>query len=405
LTKFLRRNFDQAFDDERGFRTARAPIGIDRHGVGIDGVYFAVDGRQIVLARQQRRVEIGRDRRREGRHVGAQIGDRLDAECRHLAAVAEGEFRVGDVVAAMGVGQKSLGALAHPLDRTADPLGRPQADDLFGIDEDLGTETTAHIGGDDAQLVLRRHAHECRDDEPRHMRVLGRVPQGEVLIARIVLADRRPRLHGVGHQAVVDDVELGHMFGRGERGIDRAGLAEMPLKDRVSGHRLMDLRRTRLLGLGGIDHRRQDLVADLDLLRRVARLPPCLGDHDGDRIARIAGLAVGDGGMRRHLHRRAVLGMDHPAADQVADLVAGEVGAGEHGQDAGHLCGGRRVDRVDLGVRVRRAQKMDVRLPGPADVVGILALAGDEAEIFLAAHRRADAGRAHGRSPPELFQP
>src|SRR5205823_13330699 len=41
---------------------------------------------------------------------------------------------------------------------------------------------------------------------------------------------------------------------------------------------------------------------------------------------------------------------------------------------------------------------MDVGLSGPRDVVGILALAGDEPEIFLAADCRADPGRAHGVS-------
>ena len=35
-----------------------------------------------------------------------------------------------------------------------------------------------------------------------------------------------------------------------------------------------------------------------------------------------------------------------------------------------------------------------------AHVVGVLALAGDETDVFLAAHRRADPGRAHGGLPP-----
>ena len=41
---------------------------------------------------------------------------------------------------------------------------------------------------------------------------------------------------------------------------------------------------------------------------------------------------------------------------------------------------------------------MNVCLAGAVDIVGVLALAGDEPEIFLAADCRADPGRAHGVS-------
>src|SRR5439155_571734 len=89
-------------------------------------------------------------------------------------------------------------------------------------------------------------------------------------------------------------------------------------------------------------------------------------------------------------------GMDHPAADEIADLVGSKLGAGEHREHARHRLRGLGVDRLDLRVRVRRPQKMDIGLARPVDVVGVLALAGDKAEVFLAAHRRADTGRAHG---------
>ena len=57
--------------------------------------------------------------------------------------------------------------------------------------------------------------------------------------------------------------------------------------------------------------------------------------------------------------------------------------------------------RLDVGVRVRRAHEHGVGLARAVDVVGVLALAGDEALVFLAAYGRADAGCAHG-VPPEI---
>src|SRR6516162_2791760 len=50
-------------------------------------------------------------------------------------------------------------------------------------------------------------------------------------------------------------------------------------------------------------------------------------------------------------------------------------------------------------MRVRRAHEHRVGLAWPIDVVGVLALAGDEALIFLAPNGSADAGGGHGCPP------
>ena len=184
--KFLRRNFagsmpelarrhlDEALDDEGGLRPAGTAIGVDRSGVGVDRVDLGIDRRDVVLAGQQRRVEVGRHGRREGRHVGAEIGDGVHPQAGDLAVLVDGELGMGDVVAAMRVGQEGLGAVARPLDRPADALGRPDADRLLGIDEDLGAEAAADVGRDDAQLVLGRDADEGREHEAGDVRVLAR---------------------------------------------------------------------------------------------------------------------------------------------------------------------------------------------------------------------------------------
>ncbi len=227
------------------------------------------------------------------------------------------------------------------------------------------------------------------------MRVLRRIPQCERAHAGIVFADRGARLDGVGHQAIIDDVELGDVLGRLERGIGCFGVAEAPLIDGVVRRDVVDARRALLLRSGGVGDRRQHRVIDFDLLGGVARPRQRLADHDGDRVADMAGFAIGKNGMRRHFHRRAILGVDHPAADQIADLVAGELRAGEHREHAGHGGGGFGVDRFDRRVRMRRADEIGKSLARPVDVVGVMARAGDEAAIFLATHRCADTGSTH----------
>ena len=184
----------------------------------------------------------------------------------------------------------------------------------------------------------------------------------------------------------------------GERRFGRLLVAEMPLVDRVVRRDVMDQRRALRLRLRRIGDRGQHLVIDLDLLARVLRLRQRLGDHHRDGVADVIRLLVGDRRMRRHLHRRAVLRRDRPAADQIADLVGREIGAGQHRDDARHALRFRAVDLPDLRVRVRRADEIDVGLARTIDVVGVLALAGDEPVVFLAADCRADPGRAHGVS-------
>ena len=147
---------------------------------------------------------------------------------------------------------------------------------------------------------------------------------------------------------------------------------------------------------GGIGDRRQHLVIANHLLGRIAGLRQGFRHHHRDRVAHMAGLAGRQRRMRRHLHRAAVLGMDQPAADQVADLVGGELGAGEHRQHARHRGGGFVVDLLDTGMGVRRAHEIGMRLAGPRDIGGVVALAGDETLVLFTAHRRADPGRAHG---------
>ena len=112
------------------------------------------------------------------------------------------------MIATVGIGEEGFRAFARPLDgTTAHPLRGPETDDFFGVNEDLRTEAAAHIRCDDPEFVLRAQSMEGRDDEPCHMGVLACGIERVVIIARIIGADGSPGLHGIGDQAVVDNVE------------------------------------------------------------------------------------------------------------------------------------------------------------------------------------------------------
>ena len=253
----------------------------------------------------------------------------MHLQCGDLALAVERHLRLGDVIAAMRVADEALRALAGPFHRPAELARRPQADDLLRIDEDLRAEAAADIGRDDAQLVFGRHADEGGDHQPRDVRVLRCVPQRQAAAAGVVFGDCGARLHRIRHQPVVDELELGDVLGVLERGVGRIGVADVPVVDRVVRRDFVNERRALGGGLDGIDDRGQHLVIDHHLLGGVLGLRQRIGDHHGDRVADVIGLADGDRRVRRHLHRRAVLRQHSPAADQVAELVLGELRAGE----------------------------------------------------------------------------
>ena len=179
-----RRRLDDGLEQIGRFRSPGAAVGVDRRGVGVDRIDRAVDRRRLVLTGEQRAVQVGRDARREGRQIGAHVGDGVHLERGEVAVGVHGQLGVGDVVAPVGVREEALGALGGPLHRPAEPLRREQADALLGVDEDLGAEAAAHVRRDHAQLVLRRDADERRDHQARDVRVLAGGVEREALGCR-----------------------------------------------------------------------------------------------------------------------------------------------------------------------------------------------------------------------------
>jgi len=224
------------------------------------------------------------------------------------------------------------------------------------------------------------------------------------------LGNGRARLHRGRHQALADEIELHAMRGFREGLLDLGGIAIAHRADDVVGRVRPDRGRAGLDGFQGIHHRGQHLVADLDRLRR-ALCQHARGRNDRrDRLAGKAYNLMGEQPARRHRHRRAVGPLEDRECRQCADVILHQILAGEHGFDARH--GGRRagVDRLDLRMRMRRAQHMEPERAVVQLVVDELSLPGDQPKIFqaldgLSRTKTHIAGKnIHKSGPPSVWQ-
>ena len=123
------------------------------------------------------------------------------------------------MVSAMGIAQKCFGSVAGPLDISVEFFRRPCQADIFSIQINFGSETSAHIGRDDPNFVFRQTHDESRHQQPLHVGVLVGNPQRVFVVGAAVGANGSTRLHGIGHQPVVDQIQLGHMGGMGKCGV------------------------------------------------------------------------------------------------------------------------------------------------------------------------------------------
>ena len=222
--KFCRRNFhpiharcrapriDQPFEQKGRLRPAGAAIGVDRHGVGEHRLHLDIDRRRLVHAGQQRGVQIGRHRRREGGEIRAHVAERVHAQREEIALASSASSAVltwsrpcaSDMNASVRSAVHFTGRLQL--------AGGPGDDRLLGIVIDLAAEAAADIRRDHAQLVLGDLQHESAHQQPDHVRVLAGGVQRVVAGRRIEIAERRARLHRVRDQPVVGQVQL-HDFG------------------------------------------------------------------------------------------------------------------------------------------------------------------------------------------------
>ena len=125
-------DINEAFDHIGGFRPAGPAIGVDRQRIGEHAAQPDVATRNVVDAGQHFRPDIGNEGR-IARQIRAHVGQRIDIERKKAASFVERELGSGDVVTALGVGEKMLAALRNPFDRPAQALGGLRRKGVFPV--------------------------------------------------------------------------------------------------------------------------------------------------------------------------------------------------------------------------------------------------------------------------------
>ena len=357
-----------------------------------DEAFFTGTAAEVTPIRELDRLPIG-------------IGSREEFYTALFAVFVKRQFGFGDVVAAMGIADKGLAAVGRPLDVAVELFRGPGQAHVFGIQVDLGAEAATDIRRNHTHLVFGQAQDESAEDQPDDMRILRGGVDRCAVGAGIILADGAARLHRIGRQAVVHQLDLGDMGGRGKGLFRRCLVAKFPVVAQVAGRIGMHLRCAGLECGTHIDHRSQDFVIDFDDFAGIARLAGAARDHHGHQVADISHMVDGDDVVTRCLVWIALLVLDRPAADQPADLVGSHILAGVDGDDTGHLACGIGVDRPDFRERMRRPQEHGVKLTRAIDVICVMALTRNEAEIFLATDCLTDALVCHNALPPHCLCP
>ena len=187
---------DQALDDVGDLGIARAAIGVDGRGVGVDAEHPAVERGDRVLAGEHGDAEDRRDAGGELALIGTEVGDDLGLDGGDAAVGVEGHAGFRHVVAGVDVHSQRLGTGRGPAHRPAhQPRGPGQAR-LLGVVIGLLAEASADIGRYHPDRVLGRAQRVAREPLTDQVRVLRGGPEGVAFAAAIVRADGRTRFHG-----------------------------------------------------------------------------------------------------------------------------------------------------------------------------------------------------------------
>ena len=282
------------------------------------------------------------------------------------------------------------------------PLRQRDAQELLGVDVELGPESAADGRGDDAHLLLGDAERE-RDHDLQDVRDLCGGVEDHVAAERLRHGRACPRFHRHRDQALLDVALLHHVGGAALVDGGRHGVLadlQVPRVALVRAERFVD---HDPIGqrIFEIDHGGERLVLDLDGVEGVVGDRIGCRQHARHSVADVARLRHCERIVGRVLH----VGRDRPRAWHRAGPGRFEIGAAVDGHDARHRRRRTHVDTEDPCVGVRAAEHRQVQRAGEDEVVGVLRLAGEQRRIFAAQHPGADdtlcafLGDGHWRHP------
>ncbi len=375
---------------------AGSAVRAGRRRVGEHAFDVHLDGVNVVHAGGHPRPDHELDDGARRRRVSAEVGERMHAQGEDPAVLVQRQRRLAREIAAMRGRQEFLHPLGGPLHG---PLQVPCAirgEDVLAVERRLHPEAAAHVADQHAHFLGRdaEHfaAHFVADARGR----LAAHPQCQAVGGRVEDRQRRPRLDRRRYQALVDDVER-HDVGRSsDRQRGGFGIAVTMLARDVAGRLRPHQRRAWRNGVLHVDDHRQRLVVDLQRLRRVTRLLARFGNDGDNGFADVACRAYGERVLRWRRGRRAVAPPEVGRLHQRLHARGHEVVTGHVQQHARHPGQGGRIDRLDPSVRIRRADKDEVRLVRQREIVGELVASSEKAVILDTAYGLAAAEAAVG---------
>ncbi len=348
-----RRRVHQALDDVDRLRPTGAAIGAGRRGIRQHRADADVDRPDVVNAGRHPRADHQLDDDAGRRPAGADVGQRIDAQREDPAVAVQRELRLAADVAAVRRGQEFLDALGAPFERHPVFARAPGKHDVFRIDAGLHAEAAADIADQHPHLVGRNAEHDLAQVVAQPGRRLAADAQRDPLGRRVVAREHRARLDRTGDDALIDKIQRHAVRGPGEGGVGRRRVAVSRFARDVARSGGPELRRAGRHRSGGVDHRRQRIVAHVDRLDRIARLLCALRDHRGNGFADKAHGTDRQRMSRRRRRRRSVGALEVGRQRQRHDRIADQVLAGDDRDHARHAGGGPAVDGLDARVRMR----------------------------------------------------
>src|SRR4029077_5163130 len=192
-------------------------------------------------AGQQRAVNRTGDPSPEGRHIGAEVCDRLDSQSEEMPLVIKRQFRICLVIATLVVSNKALAACADPFHRYSQAPCRPCDDGFFGIVFTLVTEPAPDIRRNESNSGLRQIellAHSA-PNVMWHLR--GTIERQ--LAACAAIGQNRAWFNCCADQPIVDEIEPHHMRRGGNDFTHGSVVATGKAKTDITGCSVMQLRR------------------------------------------------------------------------------------------------------------------------------------------------------------------
>ncbi len=173
------------------------------------------------------------------------------------------------------------------------------------------------------------HAGESVAQEHRRLR---RVPDRELIGARIPIGDDAAGLHRRGCAVIVEKAPRDDPIRLGARG--RVVAAVLPdMRGDVGAHVVMNARRRVAQRFFQIDHGRQRLDINLDITQRILGQIAAVRQHDGKRLADMADFVLGE----RHLGalvEDGVFDRRRRHQQRARRPIVAEIGGGVDGDDA-----------------------------------------------------------------------